>query len=1104
MLDIVTAHVSSKVLIGRQADLAALRDALKRTRSAEPSTVLVGGEAGVGKTRLVEEFCRSAVADGAQVLTGQCLELGEEGLPFGPFAAALRELVHRQGPAVFEGREHEFASLLPELGPAGSPADTRRGYLFELVGSLFARLSETQPLVLVLEDLHWADRSTRDLIGFLVRSARLPHVLLVATYRTDELQRGHPLRPFLAELDRVRGVHRLELDRLDRDGTAEMLTQLRGVEPEPRVVENVAERTQGNPFFIEQFAMSGDPACGDIPASLRDLLLTRVDQLPETAQQVLRVAAVGGTRFAHDLLVRVAGLGEPELESAMRAIVAAQLVVVDPDGDEYEFRHALVREAVHDDLLPGEHARLHARYAEAIEADAQMVPMGRAPAEVAHHWYAAHDYPRALVAAKRAAADAGGRYAFAEQTRLLERVLELWEQVPDAADLLGISHLDLLEETALSAIDSGDHMRALSLTRAALTDLDAGAEPLRAARLLVRRSKLLYNLGKGNGVPEAEEAYRLIEPVPNSLERVRLMADVAYALGGFAGAKASEIAEQAKNDAIAIGDVSTEISTLITFGRVCASQMGAEESLVPMRQAAEQARASGDLPNLSRALVNISDALYELGRYEESGQAAAEGVPHADRVGVSRTTGVYLLANLAEALIAQGGWDEADARLAEAARWDPPGTLAVPWLRLRGQLRLLRGHEGADQLVSRAVSFLGRAFLDEQHRLPLQELRTMVAMQTGDPDAAVAVARTAVDEPAITTEPRYGWPLLAVAALTVDRASTGRPAASGLAGSGLAGSGHGGSGHGRSGLAGSGLAGSGDGGSGLAGSGHGGSGLAGSGHGGSGLAGSGHGGSGLAGSGLAESGIDSASPADDGRAAVASAGGARINAVAGAEIVAGGVPVGGAGGSAPVDGVDGAEPGRGSGQRHGSGVEDLRAQIAAIAARMPVRYGADRAYQAQVRATLEGGLDRWRETVALWRADGQRYPLAVSLLGLATAAAGAGDRPAASEAIEEAAAIALALGAAPLAEEADTLARRAGLRTASHPAAVGNEILTAREREVLRLVAEGRSNSRIAESLYISPKTASVHVSRIIAKLQVANRGEAAAVARRLGLLDEA
>jgi DNA-binding CsgD family transcriptional regulator len=182
----------------------------------------------------------------------------------------------------------------------------------------------------------------------------------------------------------------------------------------------------------------------------------------------------------------------------------------------------------------------------------------------------------------------------------------------------------------------------------------------------------------------------------------------------------------------------------------------------------------------------------------------------------------------------------------------------------------------------------------------------------------------------------------------------------------------------------------------------------------------------------------------------------------------------------------------------------LRARISELAAATPVRYPADRAYVAQVAATLGGGPDRWRATVAAWRADGQRHPLAQALLGLAAAAAGAGDRSAAGEAIEEAMAVALALGAVPLADAADTLARRIGVRSAGHPAATATEILTSREREVLRLVAEGQSNSRIAESLYISPKTASVHVSRIIAKLEVRNRVEAAAVARRLGLLDGA
>ncbi|MEU7902260.1 AAA family ATPase [Actinoplanes sp. NPDC049118] len=956
MLDGVTARAGSEVLVGREADLSALRDALKRTRGAEPSTVLVGGEAGVGKTRLVEEFCRAALEDGARVLTGQCLELGEEGLPFAPFGAALRRLVHADGPAVLDGREDEFARLLPELGPPPLDVvgDARRGVLFELVAALFDRLSRQQPLVLVIEDLHWADRSTRDLIGFLVRAARLPHVLLLATYRTDELHRGHPLRPFLAELDRVRGVQRVELERLDRDGTAEMLAHLLGGEPEPRTVDTIHERAQGNPFFIEQFAASGEQGCGDIPHSLRDLLLARVDQLPEASQKLLRVAAVGGTRFGHELLSRVAGVDEAELESALRAVVAAQLIVVDAD-DGFEFRHALVREAVHDDLLPGEHARLHARYAEAVEAEPQLVAMGRAPAEVAHHWYAAHDHPRALTSARLAADAAGRRYAYAEQARLLERVLELWELVPDAARLLGTSHLDLLEETGLVAIDAGDHQRALKLTKAALADLDAGAEPVRAARLLVRRSKLLFNAGKSDGAAEVRAAHELLRSAPPSAERVKLLSDVAFALSVDDDDEAGRVAAEAMAAAAEIGDVSITVSANITFGQVCAGRLPPDEGLPAMTAAAALARENGDLPNLARALVNVSDVHFELGRYEESAAAAAEGVPYADRVGVNRTTGVFLLANHAEALVALGRWDEADARCAEAARLDPPGTLALPWMRMRARIRLARGHEGAEPLAHRAIEFLGRKFLHRENRLSLLELRMLVARHADDAAAALSAARQAVAEPAITDRPRYGWPVLAAAATVA-----------------------------------------------------------------------------------AESSDDA-----------------------------------------------------------------LCARIPQVAAALPRRYPADRAYSAQVDATLERRPELWRKAVAAWRADGQRYPLAVALLELANAAAGAGDRVAAGEAVEEVAAIAGELGAVPLAAAADTLARRIGLRSAAQPAPAGTQTLTDREREVLRLVAEGQSNSRIAQQLYISPKTASVHVSRIIAKLEVSSRGEAAAVAHRLGLLGE-
>ncbi|GIE84764.1 regulatory protein, luxR family [Actinoplanes regularis] len=1001
MLGLMTVTGHSEILVGRDADLAALHDALRRVRSDEPAAMLVGGEAGVGKTRLVEEFTRALAGEPVRVLTGQCLELGEEGLPFAPFAAALRELVRREGREVLDGREADFARLMPELGPPSEFGEAHRGLLFELVGALFARLCAQRPLVLILEDLHWADRSTRDLIGFLIRSSRAPRMLLLATYRTDELHRGHPLRPFVAELERVRGVRRLELDRLDREGTAELLGHLLGAEPEPQTVDAVSSRAQGVPFFIEQLAATADPACADLPETLRDLLLSRVDLLPEAAQRMLRVAAVGGTRLGHDLIARVAGVDEITCESALRVVVAAQLIVFDPDGG-YEFRHALVREAVHDDLLPGEHTRLHARYAEAIETDPQLVPPGRAPAEIAHHWHAAKNHPRALVTAKQAADEARRRFAYAEQARLLDRALELWEQVPEATELLGVRHLDLLEETALVAIDSGELQRALSLTRAALADLDTGAEPVRAARLLVRRAKLVRLAGKSDGFAEAKEAYRLLTGAPDDRVRAGLLGDVAYLFAKSDGDEVERIWEQLRASADQHGDAAAQIAAELTKGQVCAGRVPAAEGLPILRAAVAEARAAGDERALTRGLINVSDVLFELGRYAESATAAAEGVPHAVRYGVSRTTGVYLLSNQAEALLALGRWDEADALLAEAARQDPPGLVAVPWLRLRARLRLFRGHPGAGHLITRLVSMLGKPYVPPEKKLWMLELRILAALSAHDGAAVLSAARAAVHEPVLLDRPRYAWQLLTAAA----RAATfhreaGRGSVHREAGPGSV---------------------------------------------------------------HREAGPGLASPGDP-----AWAGPSR---------------------SAGDSASDGATP---------ADVERLVERIRWAAQRLPRRYPAELAAAAQVEAELDGGADRWNAAVAAWRVDSQPFELASVLLRAAEA--NAADRPAAASALAEVTTIATGLGAAPLLEAAEVLARRLGVR----PAVAGpaTEVLTAREHEVLRLVAEGQSNGQIAHRLFISPKTASVHVSRIIAKLEVTNRVEAAAVARRLGLLDD-
>ncbi|MFG3554976.1 ATP-binding protein [Micromonospora sp. NPDC047557] len=958
----MTVRAASSVLVGRQREIATLRDALGRAGKGEPATVLVGGEAGVGKTRLLEEFAAGATAAGTRVLVGQCLELGEAGLPFAPFAAALRAVLRADGAEVFAGYEAEFARLLPELGrvPAGLTApsarpltDAPRGYLFDLVAELFQRLADARPLLLIIEDLHWADRSTRDLIGFLVRAARPGRLLLVCTYRTDELQRGHPLRPFLAELDRARGVERVELGRLDRDGTGAILADLLGGEPAPRAVDDIHDRTQGNPFFIEELAVAGSPlGCAALPETLRDLLLARVDRLPEPAQRVLRIAAAGGTRFAHGLLAEVAGLPEAELEDALRAAVAAQLVVADPDGD-YEFRHALVREAVHDELLPGEHARLHARFAAAIEAQPHLVVAGRAPAEIAHHWYAAHDHPRALVAARVAACAAADRYAYAEQRRLLERALELWELVPDAADLLGMDHLALLEQTLDAAVTAGDFSRAITLTRAGLAEVDADAAPLRAARLLDQRGRLMALLGKSDGRRELDEAYRLAAGGPFGVERVRLLADVAAHLVKIDPEQAALVAAEASTDAEALGEELALLPTRIAL--LCHQKL--DDRLAELGNAEAVAQAAGDTAALVVVKVFQSDVLCELGHYAESAQAAEAGLAEARRVGISRSTGAYLLSNRAEALIALGRWDEAETVCAEAARIDLSGVTGLHWLQLGAGLRLARAHPGADEMVDRALAFLGRPYLWPNHRLPLHELGIEAALAADDKVEAVRAARVAVADDSLPQLPREGWPVLSAAARTA----------------------------------------------------------------------------------------------------------ARVGDV------------------------------------------ELAAAVGVLAADLPARHPAARAHAAQVSALLaadDEALPAWRAAVQAWRVDGQPYPLGRALLGLAEAAAAAGERDEVSAAVTEAAQIARRLGATPLAETAATLARRVGLRGTGNGGA-GADLLTSREREVLRLVAEGHSNSRIAERLFISPKTASVHVSRIIAKLDVTNRGEAAALARRLGLLAE-
>src|SRR6266702_1712449 len=459
----MSGRASSPVLVGRAEQMAALEAAFVSVRQGGPSAVLLGGEAGVGKSRLVSDFSRTAASAGARVLTGGCLELGTDGLPFAPFTAVLRDLVHEMGAdavaSMLPGRTTRgLARLLPELGEpdtSGDPAEAR-ARLFEEVLSALDHLTRHSPVVLVIEDTHWADRSSRDLLTFLIGNQRaLSGLLVVVTFRSDELHRTHPLRPLLASLDRIAWVERVDLPRLTRHDTGELVVRILGRQPAGDLADALYHRSEGNPLFVEALLCCDGELSAELPESLRDLLLDSVRRLPEDTQEVLRVASAGGETTGHALLGAVSGLDDAALIHAVRPAVTAN--VLHPRRDGYAFRHELIREAVHDDLLPGEHGRLHSRFAEAIDADPALVPPGRAAIEMAHHWHSAAQAGRAVAAAERLA--------------LLARVLELWDQVPDAAERIGADHVQVLEEAVEAAHDAAEFERGIALATSALREI---------------------------------------------------------------------------------------------------------------------------------------------------------------------------------------------------------------------------------------------------------------------------------------------------------------------------------------------------------------------------------------------------------------------------------------------------------------------------------------------------------------------------------------------------------------------------------------------------------------------------------------------------------
>jgi DNA-binding CsgD family transcriptional regulator/tetratricopeptide (TPR) repeat protein len=987
----------SPVFAGRDAELAVLAAAYERACGAGPAVVLVGGEAGVGKSRLVREFAAGVRAGGARVLEGGGQEHGADGLPLAAFVTALRRLVRELGAeqvaALLPGGSRALARLLPDLGEPEPDTEVDAGYgrarLFQEVLTVLERIAERQPLVLVVEDAHWADPSSWDLLVFLAHNLSEAQVLLIVTYRSEEVDRAHPLRWLLAELARAAWVDRLELSGLSSAEVARQLAGLLGREPDAALAERVFTRSDGNPLFVEALVGAADDATS-LAEPIRELLLAGIERLPDDSRLVVRAAAVSGGPVGQALLRIVTGLDDAPLLEALRAAVDRQVLVAADDG--YVLRHALLREVLYDDLLPGDRERLHARYAEALERDPGLVPDGRAPVELAAHTFAARDSARALLAAWRAAAAAVTTFAYGEQLRMLNRVLELWNRVPDAAERLGVGHAEVLEVATHAAYASGEPEQGVALATAALQELDAEQEPLRAALVLGARGLMQNQLGE-YGFDDLRAAVRLVPADPPSAARGRALATLARALyRAPEAAEARASAEAALSIGRQLGDAVTQAHALLTVAALTASGGDLDAASAAFAEAAAIAEQAGADDVVLLAAILEASELHGAGAHEQAVIVARQGVAVAQRVGLVRTRGSYLAVHLAEPLIALGRWQEAREVLQHALALAPPPSYRARLLTLTGELALATGEldRAADAVTTAKRQFSDRYVTDEDV-LPLLQLECELHLARGDPDLAAGVVDRVLEGFDLSRSPRFGWPLLGAGARACREQLV------------------------------------------------------------------------------------------------------RARAI-----------------------------------RQHTALKEATQRLTVLAAqsrKLPVVGRLQQAHRATFAGELlaaqgKPDLTAWDVASAAWQDLAQPHQRALALVQAAETAIGSGGRAAATARLQAAASIADRLaegGAIPLRRQIDLLAQRAriplpaagtdetaGLHEPAGPAQRWRERLglSPRELEVLRLVAAGRSNRQIAEELFISVKTASVHVSNILAKLDVTTRVEAAALAHRLRVFE--
>jgi DNA-binding CsgD family transcriptional regulator/tetratricopeptide (TPR) repeat protein len=978
---------TSARLVGREEELNDLLDTLASHDPDRP-VVLVAGEAGIGKTRLLTEVVGRLGGAGAgsspwTIVRGSCLRLADGELPFAPILEILDALRDRVPAGTVDALRARLAGGGEPARGGTRSAEARTVRFIEIHGALVAAAGGS-PLLVVLDDLHWADQSTLDLVLFLARRLRGSSVVLLAAFRSDELHRRHPLRPVVAELSRGFVRERIDLEPLTRAEVEQQISELRGTEHDD-LVRQIVDRADGNPFYVEEL-VALDSGRSALPASVRDVLLARLAALDATTGRVLAACAVIGREVDPELLVRVLDLDAATVIASVGSAVDHSFLVPTASANRYRFRHALLEEAVHDDLLPGDRVELHRRVAAALsnEAGTWDVP----PGELARHLDLGGDPAAAIDAYLDAASLAFRALAWAEGIAAFERAAELAARERLGEDEASARWLRDLVIPAAQAMEwSGSASRALTVLREWIARTDADAERPFAAWLWLTLTQALNDIGDEVAAVHAmETTARLYPPDENTALGVEVL--IGLTSGAWIQARSREairLAERAVAGAERLDDTALVFRSLIERAAALIIAGQVERGLADVERARRLQSEHGWLDAYGHLPTNIGNVLADVGLLAPALELWQEGLRMSKELGVERSWDPWNLPGLAICAFHLGRWSEADVPIAESRAFDAAG---MPSYYNEANAALLAAGRGDLEACDAAIASA------TQHAEGL----------VGEFEAVIGLSRAARADAADDQSARLDEAEAAIRTLEgtdsfVLRSRLAAEAASAAADL-----------------------------------------------------------------------VAVLHPKRD-RARIASLQErARAAATFAADVDAGRV----------------------------------------VAGTMSVPWTRANAALAAAEAARAEGRDdpaAWPPIADGFEAMGMRPRVAYAKYRAADAALRTGDRSAAETALVAAAELTRAIGMTVLRGRVETLARAArldlGQKAARPPTPKPREDpwgLSVREREVLALLAEGRTNGEIGARLFISTKTASVHVTHILDKLGVSSRTEAALLANRVGL----